>query len=116
MYVPFAVLTMFGPLPIMLLQHDRIHLHPLGLAFVALLLLALARGSITSWTLLLVWNVFLMFTAAPGLSHPGAMTADAPLLPLLGLSCAVMQLRPSMRQHVGFGRSEDAARRPATPH
>jgi hypothetical protein len=113
-YLPFAVLTMFGPLPIMLLQHDPIHAKPAGLAFVAILLAALARRSVISWTLLLLWNVFLVFAAAPALGSPG-MTVGAPLLSLLGLSCAAMQLTPSMRDHVGLASRQTPGQHPATP-
>lgn len=112
-YVPFAVLTMFGPLPIMLLQHDPIHAKPAGLAFVAILLVALARRSVISWTLLLLWNVFLVFAAAPALGSPG-MSIGAPLLSLLGLSCAAMQLTPSMREHVRLSRRRSSGRHPGS--
>ena len=114
MYWPFAVLTIFGPLAIMLIQHDPIHAKPAGLAFEATLLVALARRSAISWTLLLLWNVFLVFAAAPALGSPG-MTVGAPLLSLLGLSCAAMQLTPSMREHVGLSRGETPGHHPATP-
>lgn len=109
-YVPFAVLTMFGPLPIMLLQHDPIHVKPAGLAFVAILLIALARHSLISWSLLLLWNLFLVFATGGALGTAG-MTVGAPLLFLLALSCTAMQVTPSMRHHVGLGRGQ----RPATP-
>jgi hypothetical protein len=105
---------MFGPLPIMLVQHNPIHAKPAGLAFVAILLVALARGSITAWSLLLLWNVFLTIAAAPMLGSPG-MTVGAPLLSLLGLTCTAMQLMPSMRRLVGIGRSRSAGHHPATP-
>jgi hypothetical protein len=113
-YVPFAVLTMFGPLPIMLLQHDPIHVKPAGLAFVAIVLVALARRSAISWTLLLLWNVFLLFAPLPALGSAG-MTVGAPLMSLLGLICAAMQLTPSMRDHVGLSRGRTSGRHPATP-
>jgi hypothetical protein len=87
---------------------------PGGLAFVAVLLFALARHSLISWTLLLLWNVLVVFAAAPALTHPGGITVGAPPLPLLGLSCAALQLTPSMRQHVGLGGSP-VTEHPATP-
>ena len=102
MYWPFALLTMFGPLPIMLLQHNPIHAKPAGLALVALVLFALARRSRTWWALLLLWNVFLVLSVALAVGNPEGMTVGAPRLALLGLSCAVLQLRPSMRHHVGL--------------
>lgn len=114
MYLPFALLTMFGPLGIMVLQHDPIHAKPAGIAFVAILLFAVLRGSLISWTLVLLWNAFLVFAAAAAVSHPGSVTLGAPLLPLLGLSCAAMQLTPSMRHHVGLGPRDDAGQHPAT--
>lgn len=113
-YLPFALLTLFGPLPVVLLQHDPIHPKPAGLAFVAILLVALARRSVISWTLLLLWNVFLVCAAAPALGSPG-MTVGAPLLSLLGLSCAAMQLTPSMRHRVGLSRRRISGQNPATP-
>ena len=100
--MPFAVLTMFGPLPVMLLQHDPIHVKPAGLVLVAILLVALARRSLVSWSLLLLWNVFLLFATGGALGTQG-MTVGAPLLFLLALSCAAMQLMPSMRHHAGLG-------------
>jgi hypothetical protein len=112
--VPFAVLAMFGTLPIMLLQHNPIHAKPAGLGFVAILLVALARRSIVSWSLLLLWNVFLMFAAVAALGS-ARMTVGAPLLLLLGLSCAALQLTPSMREHVGLFRGRASGRHPATP-
>lgn len=114
MYLPFAALTIFGPLPIMLIQHDPIHPKPVGLAFVAILVMALARRSVISWTLLLLWNVFLGLAAAPALGSPGT-TVGAPLLSLLGLSCAAMQLTPSMRGYVGLPRRRTPSQQPAPP-
>lgn len=113
MYVPLAALTMFGPLPVMLLQHDPVHAKPAGLVFVAILLTALARRSVISYMLLLLWNVFLGLSGSLALG-PG-MTVGAPLLALLGLSCAAMQLSPSMRDHVGLTRRQAPGRQPATP-
>jgi hypothetical protein len=68
----------------------------------AILLVALARRSLVSWSLLLLWNLFLLFATGGALGTRG-MTVGAPLLFLLPLSCAAMQLMPSIRHHVGLG-------------
>jgi hypothetical protein len=102
-YVPFALLTMFGPLVIMLVQGDPIRPKVAGLAFVVFLLWALARGSVLSWGLLLLWNVFVVFSIA-AVSGGELLLPSAPLLLLLALGSAVMLLMPSMRAHVGLRR------------
>jgi hypothetical protein len=107
-YVPFALLTMFGPLLIMLVQGDAIHPSAPGLAFVALLLLALARRALLAWILLLAWNLFFAFAVA---GASGWTFPSAPLFLLLGLISAGLLLSPSMRQHVGIRRP-----RAARPH
>lgn len=105
-YLPFALLTMFGPLLGMLLQGEPIHPKPAGLAFVALLLWALARGSVLSWGLLLLWNVFVVFSIAAIAAGSGGdlLLPSAPLLLLLAVGSAGMLLTPSMRAHVGLRR------------
>jgi hypothetical protein len=99
--VPFALLTMVGPLLIMLLQGDPIQARPAGLAFVVFLLWALARGSAVSWVLFLLWNLFLAFSTA-AVSRGNLLLPSAPLLLLLALGSAVMLLTPSMLAHVGL--------------
>ena len=104
-YVPFALLTMFGPLLIMLVQGDALHPSAPGLAFVALLLLALARRSLLAWILLLAWSLFLAFTVvgvSGGAGGGGWLFPSAPLFLLLGLISAGLLLSPSMRHHVAL--------------
>ncbi len=72
----------------MLVQREAIHPSAPGLAFVALLLVGLARLSVLAWTLLLVWNHFA--TLAFGLVSGGGSGSGEWLLPsaLLSLSSA----------------------------
>jgi hypothetical protein len=103
-YLPFAALTTFGPLPVMLLQHDPIHVHGVALAIDLGLLAAIAEGSTVAWTLVLLWNGFLTLAVVFASTSGGSMTVGAPLFALLGMSCAAMQLSPAMRAHVGLKR------------
>lgn len=102
MYLLFAASMMLGSLPIFLLQHDSLRVKPA--IFSALLLVALARRSRVSWTLLLLWNLVAGFAAAATLTSP-QWTTGAPLLFALGLGNAALLLTPSMRHHVDLGRS-----------
>ncbi len=108
-YAPFALLTAFGLPLITLVQGEAIHPSAPGLAFVALLLVGLARRSVLAWTLLLLWNLF--FALAVGLVFGGGsgggqlLLPSAPLFLLLGLSSAALLLSPSMREHVGIRRA-----------
>ncbi|MHB8490827.1 MAG: hypothetical protein ACYDA6_01250 [Solirubrobacteraceae bacterium] len=116
MYGPFALLTMCGPLLVMLVQGDGIHPSVRGLAFVALLLVALARRSVLAWGLLLIWNLFVtLAVAGAGIGgssgRGGLLLPNALLLFLLGLVSMVMLLSPSMREHVGIRRSRTVAPR-----
>lgn len=95
---------MFGPLLVMLLQGDAIHPKAAGLAFVVFLLFALARGSVLSWGLLLLWNLFVVFSIAAA-SGGHLLFPRAPLLLLTAVSSALMLLAPSMREHIGIRRS-----------
>src|ERR1700735_5632567 len=52
-YVPLALLTMFGPLLTMVVQSNPIHHLVLGVALIALLLWGLARRSHAVWWVLL---------------------------------------------------------------
>jgi hypothetical protein len=72
-YAPLALLTMFGMLPAMLIDGNSIRPSAAGLAFVALLLVGLARGSMVAWGLILAWNAFLAFSvvASSGTWLPG---------------------------------------------
>jgi hypothetical protein len=101
-----------GSLAIMLLQHDQPRAKPA--VFTAILLVALARRSRISWTILLLWNLFAGFAAAGALTGSG-WTVGAPLLAVLGLGCAALLLTPSMRNHVGSGHSYGPGRPAATP-
>jgi len=61
-YFALAVVTMSGILPAMLVDHDSIHQSAPGLVLIALLLIAVARGHVVGWALLLIWNAFLVLT------------------------------------------------------
>jgi hypothetical protein len=101
-YFAFALLTLFGLLPAILVDHDSIHPSAPGLAFIALLLIAVARGHVFGWALLLIWNAFLVLAvvaAAGGTWLPGT-----PLVLLNGILCLALQVAPSMRAHVGLRR------------
>ncbi len=116
-YALFALLTAFGLPLIMLVQGEAIHPSAPGLAFVALLLVGLARRSVLAWTLLLLWNLFA--TLAFGLVFGGGsgsgewLLPSAPLFLLLGLSSVGLLLSPSMREHVGIRRPRILPRRAA---
>lgn len=112
MYLVFVAWMVLGALAIQFLQHDPLQAKPA--VFTAILLVTLARGSRISWTLLLVWNLLAGFSAAAALAGSG-WTVGAPLLSLLGLSCAALLLTPSMRHHVGLGHSHGAGTAAATP-
>jgi hypothetical protein len=105
-YVAFAVVTLFGLLPAMLVDHNSIHPSAPGLAFIAFLLVAVARGHAFGWALLLIWNIFLVLTvvAATG----GTWAPGTPLILLDGTLGLALQLAPSMRAHVGLRRKRPA--------
>ena len=105
-YIAFALLTLFGMLPPMLIDHNSIHPSAPGLAFIALLLVAIARGHALAWSLLLIWNAFLVLTfvgASGGTWLPGT-----PLVLLNGLLGLALLLAPSMRTLVGLRRDRAA--------
>jgi hypothetical protein len=108
-YVPLAILTMFGTLPAMLIDGDSIRPSAAGLAFVALLLVGVARGSTLAWTLLLIWNAFLALSVAATVG--GSWLTGAPLLLLNAVLCLGLLLAPSMRAHLGVRRGHAAASR-----
>jgi hypothetical protein len=101
-YIAFALLTLFGILPAMLVDHDSIHPSAAGLAFIALLLIGVARGHALAWALLLVWNVLLVLTVVAVSS--GTWLPGTPLVLLNGMLGLALQLAPSMRTHVGLRR------------
>ena len=107
-YLPFVLLTVAAPPLIMLVQGDRIHPSVPGLAFVALLLLGLARGSAVSWTLLLLWNLFMSFAIAAATG--AGMLWSAPLLLVVALASVALLLSSSMRRHVGISRGPAPSR------
>ena len=87
----------------MLIQGDKIRPSAGGLLIVALLLVGLARGSLTAWALLLLWNVFVGLSVA--VASSGAwLLPSAPLLLLVAVGSAGLLLSPSMRELVGFRR------------
>jgi hypothetical protein len=101
-YIAFALLTLFGMLPAMLVDHNSIHPSAAGLAFIVLLLIGVARGHVSAWALLLVWNVFLVLTVVAVSS--GTWLPGTPLILLNGILGLALQLAPSMRTHVGLRR------------
>jgi hypothetical protein len=101
-YFAFAFLTVFGMLPAMLVDHNSIHPSTAGLAFIALLLVAVARGHAFAWTLLLIWNSFLVLSVIA--ISGGTWLPGTPLVLLNGLVGLGLQLTPSMRAYVGLGR------------
>lgn len=106
-YMAFAFLTLFGMLPAMLVDHDSIHPSAAGLAFIALLLVAVSRGHVFAWALLLVWNAFLVLTVVAG--SGGTWLPGVPLVLLDGILGLALQLAPSMRAHVGLRREGTVA-------
>ena len=108
-YFPFALLTMFGPLLGMVVAGDSIHPSVPGLAFVALLLLGLARGSGTAWLLLFLWNVFVVVSVV-GVSG-GTLLLSGVLLLLNTVLSVVLLLSPSLRAHLGLSHGRRAATR-----
>ena len=99
-YVLFVLLAMFGPLLLMLLQGDAIHPSAAGLAFVALLLVGLGRGSSLAWALLLAGS--LLYALAVAATLPGGPIGGWLSALLLCLVCAGLLLSSSMRRHVGI--------------
>jgi hypothetical protein len=105
-YIAFALLTLFGMLPPMLIDHNSIHPSAPGLAFIALLLVGIARGHALAWALLLIWNGFLVLTVV-GVSG-GTWLPGTPLVLLNGLLGLALLLAPSMRARVGLRRGRAA--------
>lgn len=98
---------MFGPLLGMVVAGDTVDPSAPGLAFVALLLLGLARGSRTAWLLLFLWNAFVVLSVA-GVSGGTVLLGGVFLLLNAAVSVALL-LSPSMRSHVGAGHRRPAA-------
>ena len=111
-YLAFVLVSVFGPLLVMLIQGDRIRPSIGGLAIVALLLVGLARGSLIAWALLLLWNVFLAFSVA-ATSGGDWLLPSAPLLLLVAAVSAPLLLPSSMVEHVGLRRRTFGSRRSA---
>jgi hypothetical protein len=111
----FAFLTLFGVVPAMLIDHDSIRPSAAGLAVIALLLLAVARGHLFAWALLLLWNgFFVLSVVAVALSDAagsggGPASPGDPLLVLNFGLCLALQLTPSMRAQVGLQRKRTPA-------
>jgi hypothetical protein len=93
-------LFVFGPALIMLLQGDPLHPKSGALILEGLLLLALARRSAISWTLLLLWNLVYVVATLPAIGGAG-MLFGAPVLGIVSLACAALLLSRPMRAHVG---------------
>jgi hypothetical protein len=114
-YMAFAFLTLFGVVPAMLIDHDTIRPSAAGLAVMALLLLAVARGHLFAWALLLLWNGFFVLSvvavALSDVAGSGGGTASPgdPLLVLNFGLCLALQLTPSMRAQVGLQRKRTPA-------
>jgi hypothetical protein len=89
----------------MLVDHHSIRPSAGGVAFVAVLLLAVARGRVFAWALLLIWNAFLLLSvlAVSG----GSWLPGMPLLALNAFLCLALQLAPSMRAHLGLRRKDE---------
>ena len=97
-FVPLALLIMFGPLVVMLIDGDPIHPSVSGLAILALLLVGVSRGSAVAWTLLLVWSGFVFLVVLIAIGWPWSF--GAVLLLAQSLACALLLLSPSLRRHV----------------
>jgi hypothetical protein len=106
-FIAFAVVTLFGMLPAMLVNHDGIDPSAPGLAFIALLLIAIARGHAFAWALLLIWNVFLLLTVVAVTG--GTWAPGTPLILANGILGLMLQLAPSMRAHMGLRRERTAS-------
>jgi hypothetical protein len=102
-YMPFALLTVIGPAIVMLIQGDALHPSGPGLVILALLLLGLARRSLVAWSLLLVWNAFMVFVVA-AVSGGTWSLPSGPLFVLIALTSVGLLASPSMLQHVGIRR------------
>jgi hypothetical protein len=101
---PLAILTLFGSLPAMLIDGESIRPSAAGLAVIALLLVGVARGSMLAWTLLVIWNAFVVLAVAAAFG--GSWLAGAPLLLLVNaIVCLALLLAPSMRAHLGAQRT-----------
>jgi hypothetical protein len=101
-FFPLAILTIFGTLPAMLIDGDSIRPSAAGLVVIALLLVGVARGSTVAWTLLVIWNAFVVLAVAAAFG--GSWLAGAPLLLVNAILCLALLLAPSMRAHLGARR------------
>ncbi len=97
-YLPIALLTLFGPLPVMLLAGDQIHPSAGGLALLVILLVGLARGSRLAWTLLLLWHAVLVLAVGAMLAWP--WPANGILALAMSAASVGLLLSSSMRRHV----------------
>jgi hypothetical protein len=93
---------MFGPLLGMVVVGDTVRPSIPGLAFVALLLLGLARGSHVAWLILLVWNAFVVLSVIG--TAGSTLLLGATFLLLNGVLSLALLLSPSMRRHLGAQR------------
>jgi hypothetical protein len=110
-YLAFAVLTVLGPLGIMLSQGQAVRPSAGGLAILALLLWGLARHARIAWALLLGWDAFMLLAAGATLGGTG-MLLSAPLLFTVMLVCVGLLLSPSMLRHVGICQRSAPTARP----
>jgi hypothetical protein len=100
---------MFGPLASMMAAGDTIRPSAAGLAFVALLLLGLARGSHVAWLILLVWNAFAVLSVIG--AGGGTLLLGAAFLLLNGVLSLALLLSPSMRGHLRTQRARSVVAR-----
>jgi hypothetical protein len=100
-YLAFVPVTVFGPPLVVLIDGDRIRPSLGGLAIVALLLLALPRGSLIAWLLLLLWNLFIALSVAVASGGEWLLPGAALSLLVAAVSSALL-LTPSMLEHVGL--------------
>jgi hypothetical protein len=101
-YIAFALLTLFGMLPAMLVDHNAVRPSAAGLAFIVFLLVAVARGHFLAWVLLLIWNALIVLAVLA--SSGGTWLPGTPLVLLSGILCLALQLAPSVRARVGLRR------------
>lgn len=104
-YYAFALVLLAGFPGAMLAQGQRIEHFWRGLVIVLFLLWRLERRGRIVWTLMVVWNAFLVL-AVLGTGDPGSWTTGAPLLLACALASVALLLSPSMRAYVGVRRPQ----------
>lgn len=102
-YLAFTLLTLAGPPLIVLIQGEQLHPRAVALALLAVLLWALARGSVIVWGLFVLWNLFLGFSVV-AISGGTWVLPSGPLLLLLAIVSLCLLGSPSMRRLIGLRR------------